>query len=52
MFDTFLSCLSARISIHVVVGLCPRTGCGLVREEASYWTETKDATRENKHCSG
>lgn len=42
-FLTLLSRLSGRISIHVVVGLCPRTGCDLDREEASYWTETKDA---------
>ncbi len=44
MLDTFfLDRLSGWVSIRVVVGLCPRTGCDLVREEASLWTETKDA---------
>lgn len=48
----FSSVLSAGgwISVSVVVGPRPGTGCDPVREvETSCWTETKDATGEDQH---
>lgn len=52
MLDTFsLFCPEGRISISVVVGFCPRTGCDLVKEEASIWTETKRSWERDQRCS-
>lgn len=52
MLDTFsLFCPQGRISISVVVGFCPRTGCDLVKEEASIWTETKRSCESDQRCS-